>query len=136
MNRLPVSVRTQMLELLLALGDLTAVLVADTYTYDPAHNFLDDITAGHRVATEVVTSVSVVDGEVFGTVPTFAAVSAGDTISCVWFYVDTGSESTSPLVARIDQHGDFRPIAIETNGDDIDLGWVNDRLFAAGSPTG
>jgi hypothetical protein len=85
--------------------DLSAVnvraILIDTgaYTYDDAHDFLDDIPAGARIAVSgnLTGKVFGDDGSFDSDDPTFAAV-AGASIEAIVLYVHTGTESTSRLI--------------------------------------
>lgn len=138
MNYIPVSARSawQRGQIDVTDGTLSAVLIADTYTFSTGHDFLADVPSGARAATAVVAAPSETDGEVFGLV-IFIGVPAGPTCTQLWFYMGTGSDATSRLVAYVDQYADRRPIAsdpIIPNGTTIGLAWPDNRLFAIGSP--
>ena len=135
---MPVSARTALLtgQIDVTDGTLSAVLLDEGYVVDGAHDMLDDVAGGYRIATALVSGVSVVDGEVYGSV-TFTAVAAGPTCTGLWFFMDTGTAATSRLVAYTDQYGDHRPISsdpIVPNGANVVLTWPANRLFGLGSP--
>lgn len=103
----------------LTTDDIRVILV-DTadYTYSTAHDFLDDVPAGARVAVSgSLTSKSVTDGVFDAADVTFSSVT-GDVSEAVIFYKHTGTESTSNLIAYIDSWGDF---PVTPNGGDITL---------------
>lgn len=84
-------------------GNIKAVLVdlAD-YTYSDAHDFLDDVPAGARVATSSnLGSKTITDGTLDVADFTFTAVT-GDQSEALIIYIDTGSAATSRLVAFYD----------------------------------
>lgn len=104
----------------LAAGNVKAVLVDDAdYTYSVAHEFLDDIPAGARVATSAnLGTKSVTDGAFDAANFTFTSVS-GDVAEALVIYIDTGSEATSRLVAYLDTGHTGLPVT--PNGGDINV---------------
>lgn len=93
-----------------------------TYTYSPAHDFLSDIAGGARIGPPVtLTGTTVADGELFCDDMTTAALPAGDTVTALVLYQDTGAEATSPLIAHINRAADYTPIALDTNGGQVEL---------------
>lgn len=114
-----------------ATGNIKAVLV-DTGTYSPSlstNQYLSDITSGARIATSAnLTSKTVTGGVADAADVVFSAVS-GATVEAVVLYQDTGTASTSSLIAFIDT-GTGLPIT--PNGGDITIQWLNgsSRIFA------
>ena len=101
-------------------GDVKMILVdlAD-YTFSNAHDFLDDVPAGARVATSPNLTGKTVTGGVFDHDDvTFSSVS-GDQAEALIYYIDTGVEGTSRLVAFLDTGQTGLPIT--PNGTDIDF---------------
>jgi len=87
----------------LASGTIKAVLVdlAD-YTYDAAHEFLSDVPAAARVATSGNLASKTFSNGVFDSAdPSFAAVT-GDVSETLILFIDTGTPSTSRLIAFYD----------------------------------
>ena len=105
----------------LTTADVRAILVDSAdYTYSSAHDFLDDIPSGARVAVSpTLTSVTVTNGLFDAADTTFASV-AGDQSEVVVLYVHTGTESTSRLLCYIDS-GTNLPVT--PNGLDIACQW-------------
>lgn len=107
---------------------IKAVLVDSAdYTYSNAHDFLDDVPAAARVATGTLASkTSTVSTNVW----TFDAADltlssvTGDQSEAVVIYKDTGVESTSNLIAKLDLAS-----AVTPNGGDIVLQWNTSGLF-------
>lgn len=84
----------------LSTADVRAILVdTGTYTYDDAHDFLDDIPAAARIAVSGSLTGKAVgdDGSFDSDDPVFNAVS-GASIEAIVLYVHTGTESTSRLI--------------------------------------
>ena len=72
------------------------------YTYSSAHDFLDDVAAGGRVATSANLASKTLTGGVFDSAdPTFTAAT-GDQAEALILYVDTGTAATSRLIAFYD----------------------------------
>lgn len=107
-----------------ATGNIKAVLV-DTglYTANLAGNaHLSDIPAGARVATSAnLTSKSVAAGIADAADLVFAAVS-GATVEAIVLYQDSGSASSSRLIAYLDT---ITGLPVTPNGGDINLAWSN-----------
>lgn len=110
--------------------DIKAVLV-DTalYTVDlDAHQFLDDIPGGARVATSAnLAGKTTTDGVADANDVTFPTVS-GATVEAVVLYQDTGVEATSRLIAYIDT---ATGLPVTPNGGDITVQWAAtaNRIF-------
>lgn len=85
--------------------DTIKVLLVDTGAYTPqtsVHQYLSDIPTSARIAGPVtLTAKATTGGAADAADVTFSAVS-GASIEAIVIYVDTGTESTSPLVAFID----------------------------------
>ena len=108
-------------------GTVKAVLV-DTadYTYNAAHDNLDDVIAGARVGTAVtLTGKTFTNGLFDADNVTLTSVS-GDQSEAVLIYIDTGVESTSQLVALLDT-GTGLPVT--PNGGNINFNWNGSGIF-------
>lgn len=110
--------------------NIKAVLVdAGAYTVDLAtHDNLDDIAAGARIATSGnLASKTVTDGVADAADVVFTAVS-GASVEAIAIYKDTGTPSTSRLIAYIDT---ATGLPITPNGSDITITWDNgtNRIF-------
>ena len=120
-------------------GDIAAdtdaikvVLLDASYAYDAAHDFLDDIGAGARVATSAnLTGKTITDGVFDADDVTLTAVPLGDTVTQVALFQSTGADATSRLIAHFDTKSDDTPISVVTNGGDIQVTWPNgaDKIF-------
>lgn len=107
---------------------LVLVDLAD-YAYSAAHDFLDDVPAAARAATSPALTGRTVAGGVFDAAdPTLTAVS-GDPLEAVIAYVDTGTASTSRLLAFIDTTPSGGAIAFTPNGSDVLVTVPADGLF-------
>lgn len=77
-----------------------ALVDTGTYTYNAAHDFLDDLS-GIVGTSGNLTNVTVSSGTLDADDITITSVS-GSTVEAVVFYVDTGTAGTSPLISFID----------------------------------
>ncbi len=94
------------------------------YTVDQnAHDFLDDVAAGARVAVSVASlaNKTSVDGVADADDLTINTVS-GDQFEALILYLHTGVESTSRLIAYID---DYTGLPTTPNGGNITVAWPN-----------
>lgn len=100
------------------------------YTYSAAHDALDDVPAGARVATSGNLAGKTTTGGVFDhTAPvTFSSVT-GDVSEILIYYKDSGVESTSWLICYIDT---ATGLAVTPDGNNIT--WTPDsganKVFA------
>lgn len=110
--------------------DAIRVVALDaTYVFNVAHDFLDDVGAGARVATSAnLTGKDITDGVFDADDVTLAAVPLGDTITQIWIYQWTGADATSRLIAWFDTKSDDTPISVETNGGDVIITWPNGAI--------
>jgi len=102
--------------------DIRCILVdTDDYSVDlAAHDNLDDIPSGARVATSgALTGKTVVAGVADADDVTFSAVT-GDQSEALVIYKHTGTESTSRLIAYIDS---ATGLPVTPNGGDITIQW-------------
>jgi hypothetical protein len=109
---------------------IKVVLVDSGYTFSAAHDNLDDVTAGARVATSAALGSKTGTNGYFDSADVvFTALAGGDTITGLWLFKDTGVESTSRLVAWYDTNASAAAISVATNGGDISIvpsssGWI------------
>ena len=100
--------------------NIKVVLLDNTYTYSSAHDNLDDVLAGARIATSGnLASKTGTDGYFDSADVVFTALAAGDTITGLWVYKDSGVESTSKLIAFYDTNASAAAISVATNGGDV-----------------
>lgn len=107
------------------LSDTVKVIFVSTQAYTvnaSTHKFLSDISGSARIAGPVtLTGKSTNDGAADANDATFTAVSGG-AIGAIVIYVDSGQESTSPLLAYLDT---ATGLPITPNGGDIIITWDN-----------
>lgn len=102
--------------------NIKAVLVdTGTYTVDLAnHDNLDDIAGGARIATSAnLSSKTVAAGVADAADVTFSSVT-GASVEAIVLYKDTGTASTSRLIAYIDT---ATGLPVTPNGGDITVAW-------------
>lgn len=112
----------------LTTDDIRVILV-DTadYTYSTAHDFLDDVPAGARVATSSALGSKTVTNGVFDAADVTFSTVTGDQSEAVIVYKHTGTEGTSNLIAYIDSASSGLPVT--PNGGDITVSWNASGIF-------
>lgn len=106
---------------------VTLVDLAD-YTYSGAHEFIDDVPSGARVATATLSSgKTITDGVFDADNVTFSSVT-GDQSEALIIWIDTGVEGTSRLVAFYDTGVTGLPVT--PVGTDIPVAWNASGIFA------
>lgn len=102
-------------------------VLVDAADYTPnlsTHDNLDDIPSGARVGTpQTLASKTVADGVADAADVTFTAVT-GDPCEYIAIWKDTGTESTSRLIALIDTVASGA-LSVTPNGGDITIQWDN-----------
>lgn len=105
------------------LTDTIKVILVDTGAYTPqtaVHQWLSDVPTTSRIAGPVtLTAKTTTGGAADAADCTFSAVS-GASIEAIIIYSDSGTESTSPLIAYIDT---ATGLPITPNGGDIIVTW-------------
>lgn len=107
--------------------DTIKCILVDTGAYTPnfsVHEFLSDIPSSARIGTTsgvALTSKTTTGGAADAADITFSAVT-GASIEALVLFSDTGTESTSPLIAYIDT---ATGLPITPNGGDIIVTWDN-----------
>jgi hypothetical protein len=102
-----------------------ALVDTGTYTYSAAHEFLTSLT-GVVGTAQTIASKTFTNGVFDGADVTFSAVS-GTTVEALVIYTDSGSASTSRLVAYIDTGITGMPVT--PNGGDIAVTWSASGIF-------
>lgn len=102
---------------------IKAALLSSAYTANlSTDEFWSGISANLLNTAQTLGSKGVTDGVFDAADVTFTAVTSGATAKAIVIYKDTGTASTSPLLAYIDTITGF-PLA--TNGGDITITWDN-----------
>lgn len=125
-NTLYDSARTRFLEAGINwMTDTIKVILVNTGAYTPqvaVHQYLSDIPTSARITVPVtLTAKATTGGAADAADCTFPSVS-GSSIQAIIIYVDSGTESTSPLIAIIDT---ATGLPITPNGGDIIVVWDN-----------
>ena len=110
------------------------VVIVDTaggtnYAYSAAHEFLSDVVAGSRRATSPALSSKTGASGVFDAADitnAFSSLSGGD-VEALIYYVDTGVETTSRLIAYQDTGGG---LPFTPTGNNVDLTFDASGIFA------
>lgn len=114
----------------LTTATIKAALVSSSYTPNlSTDEFWSTILANLLNTAQTLGTKTVTLGVFDAADILFSAVTAGSTAKAVVLYKDTGSNSTSPLIAYIDTITGF-PLA--TNGGDIQIIWDSgaNKIFA------
>lgn len=106
-------------------ADIRAIIVDSAdYTYSAAHDFLDDVTAGGRVAVSSSLASKTVTGGVFDAADVTYSAVTGDSVEAIVLYKHTGTDATSNLIAYIDG------VSVTPNGGSIVVSWNASGIFA------
>lgn len=101
---------------------IKCVLIKTAQTLNQAHQYYSDWTAGNIVATSsALASKTVASGVADAADITFTAPASGNACN-LGLFKDTGTTTTSPLIALIDT-GTGLPVT--TNGGDVTVAWDN-----------
>jgi hypothetical protein len=108
------------------LNDGTVKVALSTSSYNSAHDFYDDVSAGTVGTPQTIANTTVTDGLFDGDNVTFTSVT-GSQVTTLIIYIDTGTPSTSRLVAFIDTGVTNLPVT--PNGGDISITWNASGIF-------
>lgn len=112
----------------LSSGTVKVALVdTGTYTYSSTHQFYSSVSSAVVGTPQTIGSKAFTDGVFDGADVTFTAVT-GNSVEALVLYIDTGTASTSPLVAYIDTSVTGLPVT--PNGGDITITWNASGIFA------
>jgi hypothetical protein len=106
------------------------VVLVDTgaYTYSAAHDFLDDIAVGARIATSGNLASKTVTNGVFDAADITITAVTGTTVEALVIYNDTGTAATSNLIAYMDTGVTGLPLT--PNGGDVTIQWSGSGIFS------
>jgi len=102
-----------------------ALIDTGTYTYSAADQFYSSVT-GVVGTPQTIGSKTFTDGLFDGADVTFTAVT-GNSVEALIIYIDTGTPSTSPVIAYIDTSVTGLPVT--PNGGDISITWNASGIF-------
>lgn len=109
----------------LSSDDIRAVIVDSAdYAFSAAHDFLDDVPGGARVAVSSALGSKTTTGGVFDAADATLSAVTGDSVEAVVIYKHTGTDSTSSLIAYIDG------VTVTPNGGNITIQWDPTGIFA------
>lgn len=107
-------------------GTVKAALIdTGTYTYSASHYIFSQVSGVVGTPTEI-TNTTVDAGLFDGDDVTFNSVS-GDTVEAIIIFIDTGTPSTSRLVAYLDTS--ITGLPVTPNGGDINVVWDASGIF-------
>ena len=106
-----------------------ALVDLGAYTYNDAHDMLDDISGVVGTAQTLGTKTFV--GGVFDAADVAFPSVSGATVEALIIYIDTGTPSTSRLVAFLDSG--YTGLPVTPNGGNIDVLWDTDGIFKIGA---
>jgi len=104
-----------------------ALIDTGVYTYSAAHQFYSSASAATVNTPQTIGSKTFTNGVFDGADVSFTAVT-GNSVEALIIYVDTGTPSTSPLVAYIDTSVTGLPVT--PNGGNIAITWNASGIFA------
>jgi hypothetical protein len=102
-----------------------ALIDTGTYTYNSTHEFYSSVS-GVVGTPQTIANTTVANGLFDGDNVTFTAVT-GNSVEALLIYIDTGTASTSRLVAWIDTSVTNLPVT--PNGGDITITWNASGIF-------
>jgi hypothetical protein len=114
------------------MADNIKVVLVDTadYVYSAAHDFLDDVPVGARVATSANLASKTATNGVFDAADiTFTGVT-GDPSEALIIYKDTGTAATSNLIVYIDTVSGPAALSVTPNSGDITISWSPSGIFS------
>lgn len=104
-----------------------ALIDTGVYTYNSANQFWNAADAASVGTPQTIGSKTFTNGVFDGADVTFTSVT-GNNVEALIIYIDTGSNTTSPLVAYIDTSVTGLPVT--PNGGDIAITWNASGIFA------
>jgi hypothetical protein len=112
------------------LTDTIKIVLCDSgYTYNTAHDNLDDITAGARVATSSALASKTTTGGAFDAADVTYTALTGDTVTSWVLFKDSGTESTSKLIAYFDTVSGGGAFSFTPSGGDLTLSFGASGIF-------
>lgn len=110
----------------LSAGTVKVALVTAGYTYASTDQFYSAVSASTVGTPQTIGSKTFTNGTFSGGNVTFTAVTGAQVTKLV-IYIDTGTASTSPLVAFLDTSVTGLPVT--PNGGDITITWNASGIF-------
>jgi hypothetical protein len=105
------------------------VALVDTgvYTYNATHQFWSSVSSASVGTPQTLSTKTFLNGVFDADDATFTAVT-GNSIEALVLFIDTGTPSTSPLIAFIDTGVTGLPVT--PNGGNIGITWNASGIFA------
>lgn len=97
---------------------IKCVAVTSGYTENDAHDNLDDVVSGNRLGTSGALASKTITNGVFDCADFNITITADGTVDALIFFKDTGTESTSKLIAYIDEDDAAAAISKVVSTDD------------------
>lgn len=113
----------------LSVDTIKIVLCTSSYTYSTAHDFLNDVTAGYRVATSAALTSKTTTGGAFDAADVTFTSLTGSTVTSWILFRDTGVESTSNLIAYFDTVSGGGALSYTPNGTNFTLQFGASGIF-------
>ncbi|MGE5512375.1 MAG: hypothetical protein ACM31O_14100 [Bacteroidota bacterium] len=106
-----------------------ALVDSNDVSFNTAHDFLDDVSAGIVGTPQTLNNKSITNGVFDADDITFPSVT-GDQVEVILLYKDTGNPATSPLIAWIDTAASGLPVT--PNGGNINVAWSSgaNKIFS------
>jgi len=113
----------------LSVDTIKIVLLTSSYTYSASHDFLNDISAGYRVSTSAALSSKTTTGGAFDAADVTFTALTGSAVTRWVLFKDTGTESTSNLIAYFDTVSGGGALSYTPNGSDFTLAFGASGIF-------
>lgn len=99
--------KQDLLEAYLSSADVRCALMKSSYSYNAAHDFMDDVVAHENGRSAALASKTFTDGTFDAADTTITAVAA-DPCNGLIIFIHTGSDATARILAYID-YNEFTP---------------------------
>lgn len=117
----------------LSSATIKVMALTSGYTYNTAHNFVDDIGAGNPprvVESSGLASKTITNGTFDAADLSLGSPAAGSTITQFWIFADLGgAESADPLIYYFNEDANGSAISIATDAADITIVWHASGIF-------
>lgn len=104
-----------------------ALVDTGTYTYSSSHQFYDEVSGGVVGTPQTLASKTYTNG-IFDAADIIYTAITGNSVEAIVIYIDTGTPSTSRLVAYMDSG--FTGLPVTPNGGDISVTWNASGIFS------
>ena len=112
------------------LNDTIKIVLTDVqYSYSTGHDFLDDIGVDDRVATSAALSSKTTTGGAFDAADVTFTSLTGNTVTAWVLFKDTGTASTSQLIAYFDTVSGGGALSFTPNGGNFTLSFSASGIF-------